>query len=99
MAMTRRVLLTTTMLAGAAAVVGLRPNVARAFSIEEDEVKERLYIAACEQQSEHTRLVQELIAQIEGTEGHDKAVAAVREMHCPVCGCRLAAAVDEAGPS
>lgn len=99
MAMTRRKIFGTTMLVGAAAAFGLRPFAAHAFRIEEDEVKERLYLAACEQQDEHARLVRELIAQIEGTEGHDQAVETVRAMDCPVCGCRLAAAVDAAGPS
>jgi hypothetical protein len=99
MAMTRRGLLTTTVLAGAVVATGLRPSSVRAFRIEEDEVRERLYFAACEQQDEHARLVRELIAEIEGTEGHEKAVETVREMNCPVCGCRLAAAVDQIGPS
>jgi hypothetical protein len=44
-------------------------------------------------------LVRELITKLEGTEGHDEAVAAVRAMVCPVCGCKLAAAVDAAEPS
>jgi hypothetical protein len=99
MAMTRRDMLTTTVLAGAAAAVGLWPGTARALRIEEDEVQERLYLAACEQQNAHLDLVRELIAKIEGTEGHDKAVAVVRAMTCPVCGCKLAPAVDAAGPS
>ena len=90
MAKTRRELLMTTMLAGAAAAAGLWPSAARAFRIEEDEVKERLYLAACEQQNAHDELVRDLIAQIEGTEGHDKAVETVRAMSCPVCGCQLA---------
>jgi rubrerythrin len=99
MATTRRDLLKTTMLAGAAASLGLWPGAARAFRIEEDEAAEQLYLAACEQQSTHAQLVRELIAQIEGTDGHEKAVEAVRAMTCPVCGCRLAAAVDAANPS
>ena len=94
--MTRRDLLMTTMLAGAAAAAGLRPSAARAFRIEEDEVKEQLYLAACEQQNTHQQLVRDLIAQLEGSEGHDKAVETVRAMNCPVCGCRLAPAVDAA---
>jgi hypothetical protein len=97
--MRRRDLLMTTMLAGAAAAFW--PSAARAFRIEEDDITERLYLTACEQQGAHQQLVRDLIAQIEGTEGHDKAVEEVRAMTCPVCGCRLAAAVDAegAGPS
>lgn len=97
MAMTRRDLLRTTMLAGAA--VGLWPSAARALRIEEDEVKERLYLSACEQRDAHNQLVRDLIAQLEGKEGHDKAVETVRGMECPVCGCRLASAVEAAESS
>ena len=97
--MRRRDLLTTTVLAGAAAAFGLRPGTARALRFEEDEFQERRYLAACEERNAHTDLVRELIAKLEGAEGHDKAVALVRAMACPVCGCKLAAAVDAAGPS
>ena len=99
MAMTRRDLLVTTMLAGVAPAAGLWPSAARAFRIEEDEAKERLYLAACEQQAAHDQLVRELIAQLEGAEGRDKAVETVRAMSCPVCGCRLANVMGPAGPS
>jgi len=99
MAKTRRELLVTTMLGGAAAATLLRPSAARAFRIEEDEVRERLYLSACEQQDAHDQIVRDLIAQLEGKEGHDKAVETVRSMSCPVCGCRLSAAVDAAEPS
>ena len=99
MAKTRRDLLLTTMLAGSAAALGLWPSAARAFRIEEDQAAEQLYFAACEQQNAHMQLVRDLIAQLEGTESHDQAVATVRAMTCPVCGCKLAAAVDEAGKS
>jgi hypothetical protein len=94
MAMTRRDLLMTTMLAGAAAAAG--SSSARAFRIEEDDVKEQLYLSACEQRDAHDQIVRDLIAQLEGKEGHDKAVETVRAMTCPVCGCRLAAAVEAA---
>jgi hypothetical protein len=99
MAKTRRDLLVTTMLAGAAAAAGLWPSAARAFRIEEDEVREQLYLAACETQNAHDQLVRELIAQLEGTEGHEKAVETVRAMSCPVCGCRLANVMGPADPS
>jgi hypothetical protein len=94
MAMTRRDLLVTTLLGGAAAAAG--PSPARAFRIEEDELKEQLYLSACEQQDAHDEIVRDLIAQLEGKEGHDRAVETVRAMSCPVCGCRLASAVDAA---
>jgi hypothetical protein len=88
-AMTRRHLLITTALAGAAAAAGLWPGRAVALRVEEDEVKERLYFAACEERAAHDQLVRELIAQLEGQEGHDKAVETVRARTCPICGCRL----------
>jgi hypothetical protein len=98
--MTRRDLLKTTILAGAAGAFGLWPAVARAFRIEEDNAAtEQLYLAACEQQGAHDQLVRDLIAKLEGPESHEQAVAEVRAMTCPVCGCRLAAAVDAANPS
>lgn len=62
-------------------------------------MQERLYLAACEQQDAHLDFVRDLIAKLEGAEGHEKAVALVRAMVCPVCGCRLAPAVDAVGPS
>lgn len=99
MAKTRRDLLVTTMLAGAAAAVGLWPSAARAFRIEEDEVREQLYLSACEAQTAHDELVRQLIAQLEGTQGHDKAVETVRAMSCPVCGCRLADVMGPTDPS
>jgi len=95
--MTRRDLLKTTMLTAAAALL---PGAAFAFRVEEDNaVTQQLYLTACEQQGAHEQLVRELIAKLEGTEDHEKAVAEVRAMTCPVCGCRLAAAVDSANPS
>lgn len=87
--MTRRQLMVTTAVAGAVAALGLWPRGALALRVEEDEVTERLYLAACEERAAHDQLVQELVAQLEGQEGHDKAVETVRAMSCPVCGCRL----------
>lgn len=85
---TRRRLLGATALTGAAALVAARP--AQALRAEENPVAERLYLSACESRAAHDELVQELIAQIEGQEGREKAVAAVRDMRCPTCGCSLA---------
>ena len=87
------------MLAGAAAAFGLRPRAAQALRVVEDEVQERLYLAACEQQDAHRDIARDLIAKLEGAEGHDKAVAMVRAMVCPVFGGKLAAAVDAVEPS
>lgn len=86
---TRRQMMATTALTGAAAL-GLWPVRALALRAEEDEVAERLYLSACEQRDAHEQLVQDLIAQLEGQEGHEKAVEMVSVMKCPVCGCRLA---------
>lgn len=92
-ALTRRNLLITTALAGVAAACGLWPTRALALRLEEDEVKERLFLAACEERTAHDQLVRDLIAQLEGQQSHDQAVEAVKAMSCPICGCRLAEAV------
>ena len=97
---TRRNLLVTTAVGGAAAAFGLRPRPALAFRLEEDEVKERLYLSACEERTAHDQLVRDLIARLEGEQGHAQAVETVRTMTCPDCGCRLAEAVSAlAAPS
>ncbi len=88
-ALTRRNLLITTALAGAAATVGLWPRRALALRVEEDEVTERLYLAACEERSAHDQLVRDLIAQLEGQQGREQALETVKTMNCPICGCRL----------
>jgi hypothetical protein len=87
----RRMFLGSTALIGAAAILGLTPRLARALRAEEDEVRERLYLAACEGRGEHDELVRELIAGLEGEQGRVKAVEIVRAMNCPYCGCALAA--------
>jgi hypothetical protein len=92
--LTRRNLLVTTALAGATAACGSWPRRAFALRVEEDEVKERLYLAACEERTAHDRLVRDLIAQLEGQQSHEQAVETVKAMNCPICGCRLAEAVS-----
>jgi hypothetical protein len=87
-ALTRRNLLITTALAGAAGTA-LWPRRALALRVEEDEVTERLYLAACEERSAHDQLVRDLIAQLEGQQGREQALETVKTMSCPVCGCRL----------
>jgi hypothetical protein len=91
---TRRRLLVTTALAGAAAMFGLSPRRALALRIEEDEVRERLYLSACEERAAHDQLVRELIAELEGQKGHEQAVETVKTMVCPLCGCQLREAVS-----
>jgi hypothetical protein len=92
-ALTRRNLLITTALAGVAATCGLWPHRAFALRVEEDEVSQRLYLAACEERAAHDQLVRDLIAQLEGQQSHAQAVEAIKEMNCPICGCRLAETV------
>lgn len=90
----RRFFLATTALAGAA--FGLSPRRAAALRAEEDIVRERLYLSACEARAAHDDVIQELIAELEGQEGREKAVEIVRSMNCPHCGCALNAFVTDA---
>ena len=89
---TRRKLLITTVLAGTAGA--LLPKRAAALRVEENEVTERLYLAACEERSTHDQLVRDLIMQLEGQQGHQQALETVRAMTCPVCGCGLRESVN-----
>ena len=89
----RRRFLYTTALTGIAAALWIRP--ASALRLEENEPTERLYLAACEARTAHDQLIQELVAELEGQEGREKAAEMVRAMACPVCGCKLGAV---AGP-
>ena len=86
----RRWFLASTALVGAGALMA--PGRALALRLEEDDVAERRYLAACETRTMHDQVVRDLIAQLESQEGHDKAVALVASMACPVCGCSLASA-------
>lgn len=83
----------TTAVAGVSAVSFLRPRQVLALRLEENAVKERLYLSACGERSAHDQLVRDLIAQLEGQQGHAQALETVKTMSCPVCGCRLAEAV------
>jgi hypothetical protein len=56
---------------------------------EEDELRERLYLAACEARSAHDEVIRDLIARLEAQEGRDNAIDLVRAMNCPYCGCAL----------
>lgn len=86
---TRRFFLGTTALVGAGAVLGMSPRHALALRAEEDEARERLYVAACEARSAHDEVIRDLIAELEAQEGRDKAIEIVRSMKCPYCGCAL----------
>jgi hypothetical protein len=65
---------------------------AHAFRIQEesDSPRVRAMISACETRDAHARLIAELVADLEGAGGREKAVETVRAMACPLCGCRLA---------
>ncbi|MBI3451992.1 MAG: hypothetical protein HY057_04010 [Rhodospirillales bacterium] len=79
----------------AAALVAGRP--ARAFLREgPDPVAESIYLRACETQRTHLQLVADLAAQLEGQETPVRAREIVLAMNCPICGCKLADAVDPA---
>lgn len=95
MALARRRFLASTALAGFGALsLALAPRQAGAIRIEEgDAVRESLLREACETRSAHERLIKELIAdrvrEDGGPDAEAKAVAAVEQMSCPICGCRL----------
>jgi hypothetical protein len=87
--LTRRRLFGATLAVGAAALAA-RP--AKAIRIEDANADQQaLYMAACETQAAHEQLARELVQELEGQEGHDKALAIVAGMNCPYCGCKLAA--------
>lgn len=89
MVLNRRNFCGATMLGGVAALTA-RP--AGAIRLEDANVDQQaLYATACETQAAHQQLVQELTAELETQEGHDKAVQIVAGMSCPYCGCKLGA--------
>jgi hypothetical protein len=92
----RRVVLSTTALAGVAAAVTAASGGAWALRVEDDAAAERLYLSACETRAAHDQLAQDLMAQLEGQEGRARAAEIVRDTACPVCGCKLGVA---AGPT
>jgi len=79
----------------AAALAPLAP--ARALRIEEesDTPRVRAMLSACETRDAHAQLIADLIADLEGTQGREKAAESVRAMACPLCGCRLGARIPE----
>ena len=85
-------------LAGAAAAA--LPSGAMAFRVvDEDEASPRVQslFGACETRNAHERLVAELLADLEGEQGAERAALTVRGLSCPFCGCGLAQALPEPG--
>jgi hypothetical protein len=72
------------------------PARAWALRVEENEAAERLYLSACETRLAHDEIVRDLIAQLEGQEGRDRAAEIVASMACPLCGCPLSGPVGPA---
>ncbi|MBM3522519.1 MAG: hypothetical protein FJX57_06140 [Alphaproteobacteria bacterium] len=94
----RRLLLKSALAAIAGASIAA-PHVALGFRIEEDasSPRARLLLDACEPRSAHDRLIAQLLADLEPSQGAEKATATVRGMDCPLCGCRLGLAMPDAG--
>jgi hypothetical protein len=87
--LTRRRLFGATLAVG---VASLTTRPAKAIRIEDANADQQaLYMAACETQAAHEQLAQELVQELEGQEGREKALAIVAGMNCPYCGCKLAA--------
>lgn len=75
---------------GAAGAVALAARPAQAIRIEDANAQtQALYMAACEAQSAHEQLREEILAQIEDAEGRERALALIAAMSCPYCGCKL----------
>ncbi|MBL8698752.1 MAG: hypothetical protein JNK67_10290 [Alphaproteobacteria bacterium] len=91
---TRRYVLNAGFFAAAAILAG-GPRAAFAFRIEEDgeSPRARLLLSACETRNAHEKLIAELLADLEPTQGQEKAAETVRGMDCPLCGCRLGLAM------
>jgi len=79
--------------------VGAGMPQALAFRIEEDgeSPRARALLSACETRSAHEQQLADLIAQLEGVQGRDKAVETASTSLCPLCGCRLSQASIEPG--
>lgn len=94
---TRRRLLGSGLVATMSLTAGM-PQ-ALAFRIEEDgeSPRARALLGACETRSVHEQQMADLIAQLEGVQGRDKAVETASASLCPLCGCRLSQASIEPG--
>lgn len=89
---TRRAFLTCAAVAATAGLVA--PRQALALRVEDLDVpRQRLILDACETRNAHSRVLFELMAELEGR-GVDEAQAreTAQQMNCPFCGCGLAAA-------
>ena len=95
----RHALRSASLLAAAAATVPAAPALAFRIQEESDSPRVRALLAACETRDAHAQLVADLIADLEGKRGREKATEAVRGMACPLCGCRLADSLPEGEPA
>ena len=67
---------------------------AAALSTEENALRERLYLAACEIRSEHEAMIEKIMAELEAgktvtPEVHAANLEKVKAQRCPTCGCAL----------
>lgn len=74
----------------------LLARTASAIRIEEDPAAEARYLAACEARYTHDKVIQDLVAKLEGDKGvspdtNAQIVERVKAMSCPLCGCQLGA--------
>lgn len=72
----------------------LTAGYASAMTIEENALRERLYLAACEVRSEHEAMIEKIMAELEAgktvtPEAHEANLAKVKAQRCPTCGCAL----------
>ena len=91
---TRRQLLSTTVLAVGAAALAFASRPARAFSVQPmDAEAQGLYLAACSTRDGpyHRQLVADAKKQLEGRATEAQIEAALAQMTCPVCGCPVTA--------
>jgi hypothetical protein len=99
--MRRRRFLDLSRRAALAAAAALAAGPATALRIEEEGdagPRAAAILGRCELRDAHEELVAELIAELEGRESREEAIAEVRAMRCPVCGCSLAEAVPGDAP-
>lgn len=95
----RRHALRAASLLSAGIVAPLAPALAFRIQEESDSPRVRAMISACETRDAHARLIADLIADLEGTGGREKAAETVRDMACPLCGCRLADGLTQGAPA
>jgi len=88
----RRAFLSCATVAATAALIV--PRQALALRVEDLDIpRQRLILEACETRNTHSRVLAEMMAELEGRGvGEVQAREAAQEMNCPFCGCGLAAA-------